>query len=167
MFIAESPSTAIGTGIRKANVNFKGTEEDNVFKKVRSHPKICLEECYTTDLVKCGRRARKPTMNKIDNCLNYLKQEIEIIKPKVIVAVGMSIVVEDGDKKVHNYKDFLERKLGREIHIIHTWHYSYVWNRCQLPRAKRDDPRVSQIRPDKWKTYLKQHEEIIKYLKKK
>lgn len=163
MFIAESPSTSGGTGIFKPEKNFSSTHADNLFREVKT--KFGLENCYTTDLVKCGIPKGKPTNQKINNCLNYLKQEIKIVKPKVIVAVGKDIKIEENGRLVSkgNFSEFLKQKL-ETIHIVPTWHYSYVWNRCQLRGKDRYNPQIPQIKPDKMNIYEKQHEEILKYL---
>jgi len=147
MFIAESPSTSGGPGIFEPDANFSSTPADGLFKKVKA--KFGLGNCYTTDLVKCGIPNGKPTNQKIDNCLSYLKQEIKIVKPKVLVAVGKSIKIEENGRLVNkgDFVAFLKQKLGTTIPVISTWHYSYV------RRFRRDR-----------KTYEEQHEEILKYL---
>jgi len=164
MFIAESPSTSGGTGKFRPNANFSSTPADKLFYQVKA--KFGLENCYTTDLVKCGISKGKPTNCKINNCLNYLKKEIEIVKPKVLVAVGKSIKIEENGKLVDtgDFATFLRQKLSPAIPIASTWHYSYVWNRCQSKIEDRDNPQIPQIKPNKMNTYENQHKEILKYL---
>ena len=46
---------------------------------------------YITNTVKCiTSKNRKPTVNEINACQKYLKAEIDIIKPKMIIALGNS-----------------------------------------------------------------------------
>ncbi|MEW6457152.1 MAG: uracil-DNA glycosylase family protein [Acidobacteriota bacterium] len=146
MFIAESPSTSGGTGIFKPDANFRSTPADELFYKVKA--KFGLENCYTTDLVKCGIPKGKPTKQKINNCLSYLVREIKIVKSKLLVAVGKSIRIEENGRLVKcDFATFLKQKLEITTPIISTWHYSYV------RRFKRDE-----------ETYANQHKEVLKYL---
>ena len=44
---------------------------------------------YISNTVRCFTpNNRKPTVKEIDNCLDFLDREIEIIKPKVMIALG-------------------------------------------------------------------------------
>lgn len=163
MFIAESPSTAGGTGKKPAREGFywgpNHSKNDKLFRDIRA--KYGLENCYTTDLVKCGIKAGKPTRVKIRKCLPYLLKEIDIVKPKVIVTVGLNICVEC---KSYNFAKLLSELINIKMPIIQTWHYSYVWNRCQVKSKNRSVPNVPEIKPEKMSTYARQHEAILAYL---
>ncbi len=76
------------------------------------------------------------------------------------------ITIEENGKKVNkgDFAIFLKEKLKTEIPVISTWHYSYVWNRCQLRKEERDNPRALQVRPGKLAEYEMQHKKILKYL---
>jgi uracil-DNA glycosylase family 4 len=43
---------------------------------------------YITASARCAPPANKPTTEELNNCQPYLEREIEIIEPKVIVALG-------------------------------------------------------------------------------
>jgi len=50
---------------------------------------ITREEVYVTNIVKCRPpKNRVPTTNERSTCQEYLKQEISIIKPKIICILG-------------------------------------------------------------------------------
>lgn len=50
---------------------------------------ISRDDVYITNIVKCRPpNNRVPTTNERDTCKEYLKQEIEIIKPKLICILG-------------------------------------------------------------------------------
>lgn len=171
VFIAESPSTAGGTGIKDASANFGTTHADRLFHRVRA--KFGLENCYVTDLVKCGVAAGKPDSAKIQKCLPYLRREIEAVQPRAIVAVGKSLALDvDGQKKSVPFGPFLEEALALDIPVFVTWHYSYVWNRCQQPIPLRVNPSTPgagpvEIKPEKWLAYELQHEAIQKHLEQR
>ncbi len=49
---------------------------------------LTLSDAYVTASGRCAPPANKPTPAELDNCQPYLEREIEILKPKVIVALG-------------------------------------------------------------------------------
>jgi uracil-DNA glycosylase family 4 len=49
---------------------------------------LILKDIYITASGRCAPPDNKPNPEELDNCQPFLKREIEIIKPKVIVALG-------------------------------------------------------------------------------
>lgn len=48
-----------------------------------------LDQVYITNIVKCRPKSdRKPVRAEMDQCLPYLRQQIKLLKPKVIVGLG-------------------------------------------------------------------------------
>ena len=47
-----------------------------------------LTDMYITASARCAPPANKPTAEELNNCQPYLEREIELLKPKVIVALG-------------------------------------------------------------------------------
>jgi DNA polymerase len=51
------------------------------------------EDCYISNIVKCRPpNNRKPKSIEVDNCMPWLNNQIELIKPKVIVLAGSTAV---------------------------------------------------------------------------
>ena len=51
------------------------------------------EDCYISNIVKCRPpNNRKPKSIEVDNCMPWLDNQIELIKPKVIVLAGSTAV---------------------------------------------------------------------------
>jgi len=51
------------------------------------------EDCYISNIVKCRPpNNRKPLANEVKECLLWLNEQIELIKPKVIVLAGSTAV---------------------------------------------------------------------------
>lgn len=50
--------------------------------------KCGFEDAHMTDLVKCRGIAGQISAKELENCLPYLKEEIRILKPELIIAVG-------------------------------------------------------------------------------
>ncbi len=77
-----------------------GSDEDNqgipfvgsagqLLNRILSAVNIKREEVYITNIVKCRPpRNRLPTNEEINHCLPYLKKQIEIINPDIIVCLG-------------------------------------------------------------------------------
>jgi len=49
---------------------------------------LTLTDMYITASARCAPPANKPTTQELNNCQPFLEREIEILKPKVIVALG-------------------------------------------------------------------------------
>src|SRR6056300_1207660 len=51
------------------------------------------EDCYISNIVKCRPpKNRKPLVNEVKECMPWLNEQIELIKPKVIVLAGSTAV---------------------------------------------------------------------------
>jgi DNA polymerase len=168
LFVAESPSTKGGIGKRPAEDNFIPTyKADILFKKMKTE--FGLDDCYSTDLVKCGVPSGKPTIQKLNNCVHFLKEEIRILRPKVIVAVGKTFAVQENGKvkPARLFDTLLQELLNPEfsdIPILVTWHYSYVWRRCKVKSSERTDRSIPEIKPEKMEIWEKQYRKILEYL---
>jgi uracil-DNA glycosylase family 4 len=49
---------------------------------------LILHDLYTAPVCRCAPPANKPTPQEMANCCSYLEQELDLIHPKVIVALG-------------------------------------------------------------------------------
>jgi len=85
MFVGEAPSaTEDSTG--KA---FDGRSGEMLTKMVENVLKIPRKEIYVTNIVKCKpANNSKPNATQAHTCQSFLQKEIELIKPKIIVALG-------------------------------------------------------------------------------
>ena len=73
---------------------------------------ITRDEVYITNIVKCRPpNNRVPTTNERETCKDYLKKEIEIIKPKIICILGNTAFgsLLDG-KEITKYRGKIVRK---------------------------------------------------------
>ncbi len=149
MFITKLPSTSRGTGKFPGKDNYCSTNADDLFNDVRE--KFGLQHCYTTDFVKCGKRSERTVpVHKIRQCIDYLREEMEIVRPKVIVAVGKEL--QTTPKLSKNSFDLLIMKyLNTKIPVLTTWHYYYV-------------NRYLRNKPKEMRKYEQQHSIILKYI---
>lgn len=82
-----------------------GTRIRNVLSEVSKYE---LEDLfYLTDIVKCcPPNNRTPSVREISECKGYLKREIEIINPKLIISFGSKVL--EFLLKNYNYLNSLE-----------------------------------------------------------
>jgi len=84
MFIALSP----GAKEDIQNRMFVGPSGE-VFNKLLCEAEIDRKSVYMTNLIKCILpKNRRPKMDEIESCSNFLNEEITIIQPEIIVPLG-------------------------------------------------------------------------------
>ena len=133
MFVAERPSTRGGKIPDNLDIEF--------FKLLR---KFDLQDSHITDLIKCRgtvkeAKCREEWDRRVENCLPFLMEEIEIIKPDVIVAIGKRV-----------YKELKRRGLTEKFKIKRITHYSYAFTRGKKRGAEqklcKEIEEISKIR---------------------
>lgn len=90
LFIAEAPGRQGGDRTR---VPLSGDQSGRNFARFLSHINLPREEIFITNAVLCNPRKpsganRKPTGAEVTNCSAYLRRQIEILDPQVIVTLG-------------------------------------------------------------------------------
>jgi uracil-DNA glycosylase len=88
-----------------------------------------LYDMYITASLRCAPPGNKPTLQELYNCQPYLEQELEILKPKVIVCLGRIAferilriyAARDPDLK---FGHGLSYKLDHEVWVISSYHPS-------------------------------------------
>jgi DNA polymerase len=79
------PFTCDRSGVRLQRVLIELGLSDEVDPRAE-RPRL---HCFVTNVVRCNPPAnRRPTRAEIDRCLPYLWQEIEMLRPEIIVPVG-------------------------------------------------------------------------------
>jgi len=88
MFVCESPSNWPGRGESvEPYPCFYSSYRDKRFQVIREE--FGFGDCYITNSVKCGpRRDDAHSADEARACRGFLLREIELVKPKVVVAVG-------------------------------------------------------------------------------
>lgn len=85
MFISEGP----GEDEDKTGRPFVGKAGQLLTKIIENGMKMPREEVYIANIVKCRPPAnRDPLPDEAEQCIGYLKKQIEIINPKVIIILG-------------------------------------------------------------------------------
>lgn len=84
MFIGEAP----GFNEDKTGVPFCG-QSGNILTELLNSIGLQRENVYICNILKCRPpENRNPQVNEIEACISYLERQIEIIKPKIIGALG-------------------------------------------------------------------------------
>jgi len=85
MFIGDSP----GVSEDETGTLFTGKSGELLAKMIENVLLIPKEEVYVTTILKCKTPDnRVPTLEEVACCKPYLMQQIQSIRPKIIVALG-------------------------------------------------------------------------------
>lgn len=95
------------------------------------------DDVYVTNVIKCRPpESRKPSKQEISNCSGFLLKQIEIVNPKVVVALG-EVAAKLLLPKVTSVSSVRGQVLGGWGRaIVVTWHPSY-YLRMQEPDVWR------------------------------
>lgn len=95
MFIAEAPGRQ---GADRTRIPFSGDKSGENFRILLKSIGLERKDIFITNAVMCSPRAatdanRRPTKTEIKNCSGFLKRQIELISPAVVVTIG-SVALE-------------------------------------------------------------------------
>ena len=90
LFIAEAPGRQGGDRTR---VPLSGDQSGRNFARFLSSINLPREEIFITNAVLCNPRKpsganRKPTSSEVVNCSGFLRRQLEILNPRVVVTLG-------------------------------------------------------------------------------
>jgi len=115
---------------------------------------LVLKDMYITASGRCAPPQNKPTSEELDNCQPYLERELEILKPKVIVALGK--IGFDRIRKIFSVRDPYVKfghgaayRLENGVWLLSSYHpsqqntltgkltvemFDEVWNKAKILR---------------------------------
>jgi DNA polymerase len=144
-------SVVFGVGSPRAEIMFVGEapghDEDmqgepfvgragELLTKIISAMGYKREDVYIANVLKCRPpQNRTPLPDEISNCLPYLLSQIELIQPKVIVALGATAVRALLDVQLGITKMRGHWYTFRDIPIMPTFHPAYL---LRNPPAKKE-----------------------------
>jgi uracil-DNA glycosylase family 4 len=117
MFVGEAPGRQGGDRTR---VPFSGDQSGRNFARFLDSIKLTREEIFITNAVLCNPRGasganRKPTIQEVSNCSDFLRRQIELIDPPVVVTLGA--VSLDALRRIEYHQLSLRESAGQ----IHVW----------------------------------------------
>lgn len=104
---------------------------------------LSREEVYITNVVKSRPPGnRKPTKDEMIGCIPYLRKEIEIIKPKLIVCLGSTALegLLGKNLPITRYRgQVFDYPYDRNIKVFLTYHPAYVLRNPQADKEFTQD----------------------------
>jgi DNA polymerase len=118
MFVGEAPGRQGGDRTR---VPFSGDQSGRNFTRYLASINLAREDLFITNAALCNPRSetganRKPTRAEVLNCSEFLRRQIEVVGPKVIVTLGAVSLA--ALRAVEYHRLSLRDSVGQ----IHTWH---------------------------------------------
>jgi len=137
LFIAEAPGRL---GADKFGIPLYGDQTGRNFETLIASAGLDRESIFITNAVLCNPRTTdgnndSPTLTEIRNCSRYLKETLEIIKPKYVVTLGAAALTVLNAIKPHQIK--LSEGVGKLI----------PWNGFQVYPLFHPGPRAFIWRP--------------------
>lgn len=118
MFIGEGP----GADEDDQGIPFVG-KAGQLMNKAFDAVGIERDEVYIANIVKCRPpNNRDPEQDEVDNCINYLRNQVMIVKPKIIVLLGRIALqsILGKEYKISSARGKWIEKKG--IYYMPTWH---------------------------------------------
>jgi uracil-DNA glycosylase len=139
MFIGEAP----GADEDEQGEPFVG-KAGQLLTKIIQTMGLSRERVYIANILKCrpdtpGQSAgnRKPTPEEMQTCIPYLHEQIDLIQPKVIVALGATAVEGLLGKTIGITKLRGQWKTYRGIPLMPTYHPAYLLRNQGMSEKRR------------------------------
>jgi uracil-DNA glycosylase family 4 len=118
MFVGEAPGRQGGDRTR---VPFSGDQSGRNFGRYLASIGLAREDLFITNAALCNPRSetganRKPSREEVTNCSEFLRRQIEVIGPSVVVTLGAVSLVALRAIKYHRLT--LKENVGQ----VHAWH---------------------------------------------
>lgn len=132
LFIAEAPGRQ---GADRTRRPFYGDKSGENFQKFLDSIDLKREDIFITNSVMCSPRKesganRNPKKSEIKNCSSFLKRQLELIQPKVVVTLG-SVALE-ALKIIEYHQISLKNDIGKV----------FDWNGLKLVPLYHPSPQV-------------------------
>jgi len=132
MFIGEAP----GATEDRLGKPFVGRSGELLTKMIENVLHIKRDEVYITNIVKCRPTDnREPSATEAHTCQPFLLKQIELIRPKIIVALGATAYhyLSGDETNISKVRGTIHKQNGYTL--IPTYHPSYL---LRNPSAKKD-----------------------------
>ena len=148
MFVGEGP----GHDEDLQGVPFVG-RSGQLLTKIIEAMKLTRDDVYICNVVKCRPpENRNPLADEIENCKPYLARQIELIAPKVIVALGTCAAhfVLDSDERISRLRGRFHERDG--IQIMPTYHPAFLLRNASSKRDVWEDMQLVMAELERLKT---------------
>ncbi len=131
MFVGESPSSTEDSSGKP----FVGRSGEMLTKMIENVLNISRSEVYVSNIVKCKpANSIAPSPTEAHTCQQYLLKEIELVKPKIIVALGYTAYhyLSGDNTDISKVRGTVHKQ--NTYTLIPTYHPSYL---LRNPSAKK------------------------------
>lgn len=132
MFVGDMPNNSDDSSGKV----FTGRSGDTLTKMIENVLEVSRSDVYLTNILKCrAHDTLNPSPTHAHTCHPYLLKQIELIKPKIIVALGETAYhyLTGDDSEMSKVHGILHKQDGYTI--IPTYHPNYL---LRNPSAKKD-----------------------------
>jgi DNA polymerase len=117
MFVGEAPGRQGGDRTR---VPFSGDQSGRNFSRYIASIGLAREEVFITNSALCNPRSatganRKPTRAEVSNCSDFLRRQVEVVGPRVVVTLGAVALAALRAVEYHPFT--LKENVGQ----VHVW----------------------------------------------
>ena len=107
---------------------------------------VSRDDIYITNIVKCRPPSnRVPKTNERETCQEYLKQEISIIKPKIIGVLGNTVFNSIlGGSEIMKYRGKVAQK-DKQLYFISLHPAATIYNQKLVDVFKKDIKKLFKI----------------------
>ena len=107
---------------------------------------VSRDDIYITNIVKCRPPSnRVPKTNERETCQEYLKQEISIIKPKIICVLGNTVFNSIlGGSEIMKYRGKIAQK-NEQLYFISIHPAATIYNQKLVDVFKEDIKKLFKI----------------------
>ena len=117
MFVGEAPGRQGGDRTR---VPFSGDQSGRNFSRYLASVGLAREETFITNSALCNPRSetganRRPTRREVSNCSDFLRRQVEVVDPPVLVTLGA--VALEALRGVEYHPFTLKENVGQ----VHEW----------------------------------------------
>jgi len=132
LFVGEAP----GATEDSSGKPFAGRSGEMLTKMIENVLHISRQDVYISNIVKCRpANNAEPSSSEAHSCLPYLLKQIELIKPKIIIALGATAYhyLSGDDSDISKVRGRMQEQNGYKL--MPTYHPSYL---LRNPSAKKD-----------------------------
>ncbi len=117
LFVGEAPGRQGGDRTR---VPFSGDQSGRNFSRYLASTGLAREDVFITNSALCNPRGetganRKPTRAEVSNCSDFLRRQVEVVDPRVVVTLGAVALAALRAVEYHPFT--LKENVGQ----VHVW----------------------------------------------
>jgi DNA polymerase len=117
LFVGEAPGRQGGDRTR---VPFSGDQSGRNFSRYLASTGLAREDVFITNSALCNPRGatganRKPTHAEVSNCSDFLRRQVEVVDPRVVVTLGAVALAALRAVEYHPFT--LKENVGQ----VHVW----------------------------------------------